>query len=79
MVVYPVSTLPTRALFMQKTKKSIVKRYKITGRGKIMRRTPGRRHLLGSKSKKQKRQSRKDKHVTPGVARNIRMALPYSF
>ncbi len=43
---------------MRKTKKSIAKRFKVTGRGKILRRTPGRRHLLGAKSTKQKRQSR---------------------
>ncbi len=64
---------------MQKTKKSISKRFKITGRGKIMRRTPGRRHLMGSKSTKQKRQSGKWKPVSAGVARFVRMAMPHSF
>jgi len=64
---------------MRKTKKSIAKRFKITGTGKIMRRTPGRRHLLGKKTTKQKRQSRRDKQVSPGHARNIRMAMPHSF
>jgi large subunit ribosomal protein L35 len=64
---------------MQKTKKSIVKRFKITGRGKILRRTPGRRHLLSSKSTKQKRQSRRDKAVSPGHAANFAKAMPHSF
>jgi large subunit ribosomal protein L35 len=63
---------------MRKTKKSIAKRYKITGRGKVMRRTPGRRHLLSAKSKKQKRQSRRYKMVSPGVARSVLKSLPYA-
>jgi large subunit ribosomal protein L35 len=33
---------------MQKTKKSIAKRFKLTARGKLVRRTPGFRHLLGA-------------------------------
>lgn len=64
---------------MQKTKKSIVKRYKITGTGKIMRRTPGRRHLMRSKTTKQKRSSGVDKVVTPGLAAQIRRAIPLYF
>src|SRR4030095_7427290 len=34
-----------RPLSMQKTKKSIAKRFKLTARGKLVRRTPGFRHL----------------------------------
>jgi large subunit ribosomal protein L35 len=64
---------------MQKTKKSIVKRFKVTGRGKLMRRTPGRRHLLSAKSTKQKRQSGRDKAVASGMAANFRIAMPHSF
>jgi large subunit ribosomal protein L35 len=64
---------------MRKTKKSIAKRYKVTGRGKILRRTPGRRHLMSAKSTKQKRQSGKYKAVSAGVARSVRTSLPYAF
>jgi large subunit ribosomal protein L35 len=64
---------------MRKTKKSISKRFKITGRGKILRRTPGRRHLLGAKSKKQKRHSRKDQQVSAGIGAMVRKSLPYAF
>jgi large subunit ribosomal protein L35 len=64
---------------MRKTKKSIAKRFKVTGRGKILRRTPGRRHLLGAKSTKQKRQSRRDKKVAPGHAAMYRAAMPHAF
>lgn len=62
---------------MQKTKKSIAKRYKITGTGKVMRRSPGQRHLLSSKSPKQKRRNSKDKEVAPGFAKTVHKALPH--
>ncbi|MDR2512801.1 MAG: 50S ribosomal protein L35 [Puniceicoccales bacterium] len=63
---------------MQKTKKSIAKRYKVTGTGKIMRRSPNTRHLLRNKSTKSKRRSGADKPVAPGFVGAIRAALPYS-
>ena len=62
---------------MQKTKKSIAKRFKITGTGKLMRRTPGFRHLLASKSTKQKRRPSKDKPVAPGHAAALLRGLPH--
>lgn len=42
-----------------KTKKSIQKRFKLTKSGKIKRYKAGRRHLMASKSGKQKRRLRK--------------------
>ena len=38
---------------MQKTKKSVAKRFKMTARGKLVRRSPGSRHLLAHKTSKQ--------------------------
>ena len=63
---------------MQKTKKSIVKRFKITASGKVMRRSPGKRHLLSAKSVKQKRAMGHDKMVTPGVAAIVKRAIPFA-
>ena len=63
---------------MQKTKKSIVKRFKITATGKVMRRSPGKRHLLSAKTIKQKRAMGHDKMVTPGVAANVKKAVPFA-
>ncbi len=63
---------------MQKTKKSIAKRYKITGSGKIMRRSPNTRHLLSAKSTKSKRRGGQDKPVDEGFVKAIRAALPFS-
>lgn len=62
---------------MQKTKKSIAKRFKLTGTGKLVRRSPGTRHLLRNKTVKQKRRNSKDKLVAPGRAANLMKALPF--
>jgi large subunit ribosomal protein L35 len=62
---------------MQKTKKSIAKRFKLTATGKMMRRTPGFRHLLAAKSTKAKRRATKDKLVAPGQAAALIRCLPF--
>ena len=38
-----------------KTRKSVAKRFKVTGSGKILRRKQGKRHLLQCKNRKRKR------------------------
>jgi large subunit ribosomal protein L35 len=62
---------------MQKTKKSVAKRFKISGRGKLIRRTPGFRHLLAAKSNKQKRRASKDKLVAEGHKAPLMRCLPF--
>ena len=62
---------------MQKTKKSIAKRFKLSGSGKLVRRSPGMRHLMRKKSVKQKRRNGRDKLVAPGRAANLVKALPH--
>lgn len=63
-----------------KTRKSISKRFKITGTGKIMRRTPGRRHLLRKKSSTQIASGQKDKSVvTKGYVDQIKKAMHGAF
>ena len=62
---------------MQKTKKSVAKRFKLTARGKLVRRTPGFRHLLASKGTKQKRRASRDKLVADGHAEPLMRCLPY--
>ena len=47
-----------------KTKKSILKRFKITGTGKVLvKKNPGRGHLLAHKSSKRKRQLKAQPNV----------------
>ena len=62
---------------MQKTKKSVAKRFKLSGTGKLIRRTPGFRHLLASKSTKSKRRASRDKLVAPGHAEPLKRCLPF--
>jgi large subunit ribosomal protein L35 len=62
---------------MQKTKKSVTKRFKITATGKLMRRTPGFRHLLSAKSTKSKRRASRDKQVAPGHVAPLMQCMPF--
>ena len=62
---------------MQKTKKSIAKRFKLTGTGKLMRRSPGTRHHLHQKTTKQKRTLGNDKPVSPGRQKDLMRGLPH--
>ena len=62
---------------MQKTKKSVAKRFKLSGTGKLIRRTPGFRHLLGAKSTKSKRRATRDKLVAPGHAPALKRCMPF--
>ena len=63
---------------MQKTKKSIAKRFKVTGTGKLLRRTPGHRHLLRNKSIKQRRRAGASKLVADGQRANLIRGLPFA-
>ena len=62
---------------MQKTRKSIAKRFKKTGTGKLLRRSPGKRHILAKKSRKRRRTLGQDKPVAPGDAKRIAPGLPF--
>lgn len=58
-----------------KTRKAIVKRFKKTATGKLMYRSPGKRHLASSKSRKQKRQLGKAKIASPGDVRRLTKSM----
>jgi large subunit ribosomal protein L35 len=61
-----------------RTKKSVAKRFKITARGKVMRRHAGKRHLLATKSPKRRRALGSDKLVDPTDTHRIILSLPFS-
>lgn len=63
---------------MQKTKKSIAKRFKMSATGKVIRRTPGRRHLLSSKTSRQLSTSKGDKLVSEGFSKLVKKATPFN-
>jgi len=61
-----------------KTKKSIAKRFKITGTGKIKHFCSGKSHLLAKKSSKRKRRLKKAKILkNKGDIKTIKRFLPY--
>jgi large subunit ribosomal protein L35 len=64
---------------MQKTRKAIMARFKVTGTGKVMRRTPGRRHLLRYKSAKALARSGKDKAAHSSVVAYLKLCQPKAF
>lgn len=61
-----------------KTRKSVAKRFKITGSGKILFRGAGKRHLMQGKSAKRRRSLRKAKVVSATDAYRITQNLPFS-
>lgn len=63
---------------MQKTRKSVSKRFKVTGTGKVMRRSPNARHLLSSKSRKQRRRANKSKRVDSGFEKKMLASMPFA-
>jgi large subunit ribosomal protein L35 len=61
-----------------KTKKSVAKRFKITGTGKVMRSRAGKRHLLASKNPKRRRSLGTSKQVDATDTYRITQSLPWS-
>jgi large subunit ribosomal protein L35 len=61
-----------------KTKKSVVKRFKITGTGKVLFRGAGKRHLLQGKSSKRRRSLRKAKVLGATDLYRILQNMPFS-
>lgn len=59
----------------QKTRKIVAKRFKITGSGKVLRRSVEMRHMRRKKSKKAIRKYRKYQEVKGKFARKIKQML----
>ena len=58
-----------------KTKKSVAKRFKVTGTGKIKRTHDGRNHILTKKTRKRKRNLKKAAYVSKQYERNIKSMM----
>ncbi len=61
----------------QKTSKSAAKRFRITRRGKVMRRMASKGHLLAKKSKKRKRKLRRATACAPMDAKRMKRLLGF--
>lgn len=60
---------------MNKTKKALIKRFKITKNGKILRRATGQNHYRSKKSGEWKRKGRKWIPLAPNEAKKLRKYL----
>lgn len=60
---------------MNKTKKALTKRFKLTKSGKVMRKVSGQDHLRSKKSGKQIRQKRRQVELSKPLAKKIRKYL----
>ncbi len=58
-----------------KTRKAMKARFKVTGRGKLMRTRPGRRHILTKKSSKRKRSLAKSRLVDDGQVKMYKIMI----
>lgn len=61
-----------------KTHSSSKKRFKAMSSGKVKRYSAFRRHLMASKTQKQKRQSRRSCYIGETDIRHVRTLLPYA-
>lgn len=62
---------------MEKTKKAVKKRFKITGTGKVMRHYAGRRHLAGSKKSGKRRAHRHAVEADHTDTQRVIINLPF--
>ena len=69
--------LMPKAIARSKTRKSVSKRFKITGTGKVMRQHASRRHLMSSKSGKRKRHMAKSAEVDKTDTARIKSNMPF--
>ncbi len=60
-----------------KTNRSAAKRFRFSKKGKIKKRTAGRGHILGKKTRKRKRNMRQPAYLSESAAQAIRRLLPY--
>ena len=64
---------------MQKTRKSISKKFKVTGSGKVVYRAAGKRHFLRNKSKRQLSRKGVVHVASKGVTRFVKVGAPGLF
>lgn len=68
----------TRKGGIAKTRKSVSKRFKVTGTGKVLRRKQGKRHLLQNKNRKRKRNLGKATLVAEVDVPNVLANMPFN-
>src|SRR2546423_9205855 len=72
-----LSRLMPKSISRSKTRKAVAKRFKITGRGKVLRAQASRRHLLSSKNAKRRRHLGKMARVHKTDEARVKANLPF--
>lgn len=67
-----------KSIARSKTRKSVAKRFKVTGTGKVVRNHASRRHLMASKSANKKRHMAKSVLVHESDVDRVKANLPFS-
>ena len=75
--VYNPCTM-TRKGGINKTRKAVAKRFKVTGTGKVLRRKQGKRHILQKKSSKRKRALGRPALVDATQVWAVKQHLPFA-
>ncbi len=60
-----------------KTNRALYKRLRFTKTGKLKKRSAGRQHILGKKTRKRKRNLRRNSYLSQVDAKKLRRLLPY--
>ena len=60
-----------------KTRKSVAKRFKVTGSGRILRRKQGKRHLMRRKNAKRRRRLGQSTLAAKCDEKNIKAEMPF--
>lgn len=58
-----------------KTNQTIAKRFKITRKGKVLKRCAGQDHFNAREPGKVTRMKRRDRHLSGRMARNVKLAI----
>lgn len=61
-----------------KTRKSVSKRFSVTGSGKVKYKKQGLRHILTKKSTKRKKNLRKPAMLSPEEEKRVKRLMPYA-
>lgn len=61
-----------------KTKRSAAKRFTKTGNGKFVFNKPGHSHILTKKTRKRKRNLKRDAVISDSMVKHIKRMLPYA-
>lgn len=70
-----IALFPVAIMSSGKTNKAIAKRFKITGTGKVLYRKPGHRHILRTKTVKQRRAAGQAQVLAKGMAKRVKAAI----